>query len=437
MNLPRRRTNPWLHGWVVISLLSLAAPCWSQTTEPAKAPAEKSLTAEQRQRDLESFEVVWRTIRDKHWDPKLGGLNWQAVHDELRPKMEKATSSTQCREILDNMIDRLGQSHFAIVPEEAYHEIEQNSGNPSTEEKASPKGSKKANNSPTASKDANGSGTGRGVTGLEIRVVDGHALVVRVLDEFPAAKLGVRTGWEVVKIDGKDQAPVIQTIRETYKNSTTLDLHLSSAIMGRLRGKAGQKMMVAFHNGDGKETSLPIPLVQPAGVATRFGNLPLFFVHYESRKLPKNIVYFSLSAFFDLPRVMKALEETVKANLNADGFILDLRGNPGGIGAMAMGFGNWFVSARDQKLGTLFNAQHHPSFCPQPTCRNVCWTAGDPRRRLIRLDFRDLGRRPAGLETGQGVWLPHGRSCITVTVHSPTQRGWLSIRVRELYFDRW
>jgi len=119
MNLPRCRINLWLHGWIAISLLCLAAPCWSQTTEPAKAPADKSLTADQRQRNLESFEVVWRTIRDKHWDPKLGGLNWQAIHDELRPKIEKATTSTQCREILNQMIDRLGQSHFAIVPEEA------------------------------------------------------------------------------------------------------------------------------------------------------------------------------------------------------------------------------------------------------------------------------------------------------------------------------
>ena len=47
-------------------------------------------TAEQREKNVESFEVVWRTIRDTHFDPKLGGLDWQAVHDELKPRVENA-----------------------------------------------------------------------------------------------------------------------------------------------------------------------------------------------------------------------------------------------------------------------------------------------------------------------------------------------------------
>ena len=44
------------------------------------SPAVKNaLTPEQRQKNLESFDLVWTTIRDSHYDPKLGGVNWQQV----------------------------------------------------------------------------------------------------------------------------------------------------------------------------------------------------------------------------------------------------------------------------------------------------------------------------------------------------------------------
>src|SRR5262249_20269927 len=51
-------------------------------------------------------------------------------------------------------------------------------------------------------------------------------------------------------------------------------------------------------------------------------------------------------------RVMKAFGETVQDNLEAEGFILDLRGNPGGLIMMAQGMGGWFVDRPGLRLGT-------------------------------------------------------------------------------------
>ena len=42
-----------------------------------------ALTPEQRRLNIDSFEYVWKTVRDKHWQTKPGGLDWQAVHEEL------------------------------------------------------------------------------------------------------------------------------------------------------------------------------------------------------------------------------------------------------------------------------------------------------------------------------------------------------------------
>jgi carboxyl-terminal processing protease len=331
----------WLAAVVFATGSSISVPLG---LSPASEGTE--MTAEQRKRNLESFEVVWQTIRDKHWDPKLGGLDWQAVHDELRPKMDKATTSAESRKVLNDMIHRLGQSHFAIIPADAYREINKGS---KPEEK-------------TVSTDA----SREGVPGFTVRIVDGQAVVVKVQEELPAAKLGVLPGWQIVRIGDENLAPALDKIRESNKSAPSLDGLLNRAVVGRLRGKVGAKRTVVFQDGQGREVSLTIPLAEPTGVPTRFGNLPTFYVSYESRKLAGNIAYFSLTAFFDPVRVMKALEETVKANFNADGFILDLRGNPGGLGAMAMGVGNWFVEEPNQKLGTLFTRESSFKFALNP-----------------------------------------------------------------------
>jgi len=36
--------------------------------------------------------------------PKLGGLDWQAVHDELRPAIDKSVTMEDARKIMMDMI---------------------------------------------------------------------------------------------------------------------------------------------------------------------------------------------------------------------------------------------------------------------------------------------------------------------------------------------
>jgi hypothetical protein len=51
----------------VLSAVALTAGCATTLKEPP-------LTKEQQQANLASFDYVWTTIRDKHFDPELGGL---------------------------------------------------------------------------------------------------------------------------------------------------------------------------------------------------------------------------------------------------------------------------------------------------------------------------------------------------------------------------
>src|SRR5690242_21901049 len=75
-----------------------------------------ALTPGERQLNVNSFEYVWKTVRDKYWDPKMGGLNWQAAHDDLLPKVEKAGTMEKAREVMTAMLERLKQTHSGIFP---------------------------------------------------------------------------------------------------------------------------------------------------------------------------------------------------------------------------------------------------------------------------------------------------------------------------------
>jgi predicted metalloprotease with PDZ domain len=49
--------------------------------------------------------------------------------------------------------------------------------------------------------------------GLDLRLVDGHALVTFVAPDSPAAAKGVKLGWEILRIDGKELAPGMAKVR--------------------------------------------------------------------------------------------------------------------------------------------------------------------------------------------------------------------------------
>jgi carboxyl-terminal processing protease len=301
---------------------------------------------------LESFEYVWATIRDKHWDPKLGGLNWQAVHDELRPKMETSDSISQDRAVINEMIRRLGQSHVGIIPAELYNDLD---------------------SAPAAATDQSSED---GNIGIDVRVLTDSGnraqVVVTTVDEgSAAAKLGVRPGWQILKINGKEVATLVESTTELLRNSpsrsiTLLDLMLTRAILSKLSGHVGDRSQIEFLDSENKPIELEIPYRTPKGAKARFGYLPNTHVWIEQRKLAGNAGYIAFNFFLDPARVMSVFEDAVKTFNRCDGIVLDLRGNPGGIGAMAAGMAGWFIDKPEQRLGTLYLRDTNLKFVVNP-----------------------------------------------------------------------
>jgi carboxyl-terminal processing protease len=289
------------------------------------------ITPEEKRLNTESFEKVWTTIRDKHWEKNPGGLDWQAVHDEFRPRIDKAESTDQARAVMREMLGRLKQTHFAIFPASVYEDVDVEGG-------------------------------GDGTPGIDIRVLNGLPIVTSVDPGSPAENAGVKLGWMVVSVGGKPLAPAIQKLSA---DPAVHEITLERAVLARLTGDPGEEVHVVFLDGENRNRKIDLGMAEPRGNVSKFGNLPPMHVWFEAKRLG-DVEYLRFNMFLDLVHVMAGYSDAVASCLQCGGLIVDLRGNPGGIGGMAMGMAGYLVDKQDLKLGTMFMRDSSIKFVINP-----------------------------------------------------------------------
>lgn len=308
-------------------VLALCAAFGAAGPAPAAEPAPAgAFTAERRELVLQSFDFIWNTVREKHWDPDLRGLNWEAVRDSLRPRVEAAASLDEARGAMRALLGTLGQSHFGVIPRATYDDLAGGSG---------------------------GAGRGEGAPGVDLRVLDGRAIAVAVAADAPAAALGVAPGWELLRAGEEELPPLLASLGERLAGQIDRDFRLAMAVRARLGGAPGDTVATRWRDGAGREVDLRLPLAVPKGSRAVLGGLPPFYVDLSWRRLPAGPGYVALNVFFDPVTVMPAFARAMTELRDAPGLILDLRGNPGGIGNMALGMAGWLVAERGRSLGVM------------------------------------------------------------------------------------
>jgi carboxyl-terminal processing protease len=301
-----------------LALLFALPGCASSTPPPSLTPDEQRL-------NVESFDLVWSTVRDRHFDPALGGLDWNAVRAELRPRVEQATTVDEVRDVLSDLVGRFKQSHFQILPAELY-----------------------------APADAGSGGVMGGTTGLDARVIDGLALVTRVTPGSPADTAGVKPGWEIVKVDTRDIRGRVRELSRMYAARFDRDSVLSGALRFALAGPAASRVTIALRDGAGAMRQSTLGRVPYEGWISRpFGHIPGVPVWIRSGRIAGRTGYVAFNAFIDPGHLMPRFNEAIASFADADGVVIDLRGNTGGLGDMLAGMAGWFISARGVSLGTM------------------------------------------------------------------------------------
>ncbi len=303
-------------------------PSRRQVAPPGLSGAERDLA-------LRSFDRVWTTVRDKHWDPSLHGLDWAAVRDTLRPRVERARTMAEARAAMQAALATLGQTHFAIFPSETRRSLGEAPG-------------------------------GEGRAGFDVRVLDGQAIVTEVEPGSAAYDLGVRQGWELLDAGGQELRPILATITRDFAGQTLLDHLAVSAVHARLHGPPGRVVDVRFRDGQERVVAVSLPLKAPPGTRAVLGSLPPFYARLESRHLEDGVGYIYCSGFFDPNGVMGGFGAAMTEFMSAPGVIIDLRGNPGGIGVMATGMSGWLVEAQGLVLGRMITRDSELKFAVSP-----------------------------------------------------------------------
>src|SRR4051812_18955424 len=92
---------------IATGLLALAVGCAALTAPvtPALARVDDAKTK------TEVFDEAWRTARDKFYDRKLNGLDWEAVGNKHRAEYAAAKTEAERAAAINAMLAELGASH--------------------------------------------------------------------------------------------------------------------------------------------------------------------------------------------------------------------------------------------------------------------------------------------------------------------------------------
>jgi carboxyl-terminal processing protease len=303
---------------------------------------------------VETFDAAWTTIRDSHFDKTMNGVNWDGVRAELRPRAAAAKSTGELRDVVRDMLGRLGQSHFALIPSSA----------------------------DTSRDPSRGSADLGADPGFDVRLVAGD-LIVTSVDR--TATTSVRPGWRVVEIAGAATADLLRTLREEHRaapdggrasadvpNDRLLNVEAWRIAQTRLRGSAGSTVALTFENGQGAPVRVSLERRPEQGQPVTVGSLPTMFVRLESEQKATpggrtaGVIRFNVW----MAAVDALFQQAVDRFRTADGIVIDLRGNPGGLAGMMMGISGHFVGER-KTLGVMKTRENELRFVVNPRLVNA------------------------------------------------------------------
>ena len=271
--------------------------------------------------NLTSFDVVWQTVKNVHWDQEVVGKKWDAFRDKYKAIAETATSKEEIRKVIQQLLSELEQSHFSIIPEESYDTL-------------------------------NTQAAGYATAGFTCRAIGDEAIVTKVVANSSAAKAGIVPGWVLLSFNDQQVLDLFDQVRLASKGPTRFESLAGVTLDKSLTGRPGDKLKLVMTNVKGVQEEICIELSEVDGNVAKFGNLPPMKVTFESATLKGKIGYFAFNLFLDPVAIMPAYRKAVHSFENSNGVIIDLRGNIGGIGAMTMGMASE-LSSKKSKLGTM------------------------------------------------------------------------------------
>lgn len=276
-------TGPVLH----VAALVFAAAC-----VPLAAGAQAWRDA-----GLAAFDAVWARIANTYPDATFGGLDWESVGRDLRPRAERAASPEEQRDAIREMLGRLQRSHFALLTSDL---------------DAGPKGP--------------------ATVPFDVRVTEDGVLVTRLFVELPT----VRPGDEILRIDGVDVSAAALGLRFGDRASRSQAWRV---VTRELSGASSSMADLVVRSTGAASRAVSVARVVLPGEPISVGNLPPIRAHLEALERRTaaggrvGVIRFNVW----MASVAESFANAVDRFRDFDGIVIDLRGNPGGLADMIRG----------------------------------------------------------------------------------------------------
>jgi carboxyl-terminal processing protease len=268
--------------------------------------------------NMHSFETVWQTINDKHFDPSFGGLDWNDVYNRYQPKIAAVEKNEEFYFLINKMLFELNLSHMFVLAPEDLSQL-----------------------APILAAE--------GSIGIDVRMLDNDAVITSVKSDSPGFQAGLRPGYIIQSIDGIkiEQIADLKHIndieyqnidKETYKNFKVLVppynernriALITIGILKKINGPPDTVVSIMYVDENGENQEKKIVRVQRSGKEFFFNEkMRPFLIEFEAKYLDDNIGYIRFNAF--LPPADRKFREAITSMYATDGLVIDIRGNPGG-----------------------------------------------------------------------------------------------------------
>ncbi len=257
---------------------------------------------------LQSFDDVWQTVNDTFYDPSFKGLDWAAVRAEFRPRAVAAESLEINRRVIRQMLARLGESHFELLP-----------GSPDSE---------------TLPGDAR--------VPIDIRIAPAGVIVTRVDVKSSAERAGVRPGDRILAIDGTDAS---EWLVPGGPDARANQLESWKRAFRALHGTTGSIAHLSIARGAGAPFGVDVARAGDTGQVVTLGNLPPLHVRTTAAEVRtpghRRVGVIGFNVW--MVAVADPFAAAIDKYRGDDGLVIDLRGNPGGLAEMIRGIAGYVV----------------------------------------------------------------------------------------------
>jgi len=322
-----------------------------KTTKIFSVVPPRALPPEQ-QRRLDSFNFVWQTIKSNYFDQTFSGLDWDKIKKEFEPRVLKTASDNQLHDILQEMINRLDRSHFAVIPPEVYQAIERAKAEAKAKDEKQIAANEQENSEEVTEEDIISEDySARFGIGIDLRLIDNRFVITRIEKNSAAETAGLKTGYTIEKVNDVSLAELLKQIEIYYANIRNIKRHLSAQIIdSMLNGEKDSYVILTVAGEIEPPREIKVQREKLKGEAISLGkNYPEQFLRFETASLNDEVGFVKFN-LFALPIVEKFCSAMTQLK-DKKAIIIDLRGNGGGILGSLVGLGG-MLTEKSIDLGT-------------------------------------------------------------------------------------